>query len=93
MDGKDSTAVIRIGLKTYARLEKIKQKKKAMNLKETGKVGDADFDSVIIGLLDKNANNNYQPLESGEEKPEKGGGKNGKTQPTVDETRGGISEK
>ena len=66
----DDTTLIRIKMKTYYKLERIKQKKKFKNLRETGKVGDADFDSIINDLLKKNGKANYQPL-SGEERNKK----------------------
>jgi len=54
-------------------LEKIKHKKKFQNLQETGKVGDADFDSIINNLLNNNSNKNYRTPESGEERTIEGG--------------------
>lgn len=71
------TTLIRIKMETYYKLERIKQKKKFKNLRETGKVGDAGFDSIINDLLKKNGNANYQPL-SGEESKSQGGNKHGK---------------
>ena len=65
-DETDNTALIRIKLDTYHKLEKIKQKKKYKNLQETGKVGDADFDSIINDLLEKNGMQNYQTQGGGE---------------------------
>ena len=73
MNGPDNTTLIRIKLDTYHKLEKIKHKKKYQNLQETGKVGDADFDSIINDLLEKNGNKNYQPPRSGEERTIQGG--------------------
>ena len=70
MNGSDNTTLIRIKLGTYHKLEKIKQEKKIKNLKETGKVGDADFDSIINSLLNNDSNNNYQPKGGGEERGE-----------------------
>ena len=75
MNGPDNTTLIRIKLDTYHKLEKIKHKKKYQNLQETGKVGDADFDSIINDLLEKNGNKNYQPPGSGEERTIQGGNK------------------
>lgn len=67
----DNTALIRIKLDTYHKLEKIKQKKRYKNLQETGKVGDADFDSIINDLLDKNGNIDYNPIKGGEGRGER----------------------
>ena len=74
MNGNDNTTLIRIKLNTYHKLERIKQQKKFKNLRETGKVGDADFDSIINNLLNKNGSKNYQP-PSGEERTIQGGNK------------------
>lgn len=73
----DNVTVIRIKLDTYYELDKIRQKRKLKNLRETGKVGDANFDSIISDLLKKNGSKNYQPL-SGEESKPQGGNKYGK---------------
>lgn len=68
MNRNDDTAVIRISLDVYTLLDKIKQEQKSRNLKETGRVGDANFNNIILDLLKKKANKNYQP-KGGEEKP------------------------
>jgi len=52
----NNTTLIRIGIETYHKLDRLKTKKKTKNLQEIGQVGDADFDGIINDLL----NNNYQ---------------------------------
>ena len=67
MNENKNTQVIRISLDTYILLDKIKQLQKSKNLQETGKAGDANFNNIILDLLKKKANINYQPKD-GEER-------------------------
>ena len=48
------TTTVRVKLDTYHKLENLVSNKKMRNLKETGKVGNADFDGIINDLLKKN---------------------------------------
>ena len=50
----NNTLLIRVGVATYHKLEKLVREKKKKNLAETGRVGDADFDGIINDLLKNN---------------------------------------
>jgi len=109
MDGKNSnnfTTTVRVRLNTYHKLEELVRDKKMKNLKETGKVGDADFDGIITDLLNKNGNKDYQPkhegkmetsLEGDEERESQGGDMHGNRKEekiqNMDETGGRMDEK
>lgn len=64
----NNTTLIRIGIETYHKLDKLRTEKKRRNLQETGQVGDADFDGIINDLL----NNSYQPNKQHREKKDGG---------------------
>ena len=55
MTNKNNTILIRVGVNTYHKLDRLRRKKKIKNLENTGRVGNADFDGIITDLLKNNS--------------------------------------
>jgi len=51
---ENNAVAIRVSFDTYKKLDKLRLKKREINLSETGRVGDANFDGIINDLLKNN---------------------------------------